>query len=199
MKNVTIFSQHGLVRFYLKQLIERFSHENGHHLEIKVFHCLKELEGDLEGGKGEVIIADMDGLSKLDKFRFVKFSKIKRREVFIFTKDNPLSSDYIDLMAGSPSFIMNKSESQDYIEKSVYNFVFNHKLFMKKNNKIDESQENRLTKRENDIFELMLSGLSNKDISKRLFISDKTVSVHKQNIHKKYQTKNLIELYLKVN
>ena len=43
----------------------------------------------------------------------------------------------------------------------------------------------KLTKRENEILDLICQGLNNRQISKELFISDQTVGVHKKNIMKK--------------
>lgn len=52
-----------------------------------------------------------------------------------------------------------------------------------------------LTKREKDILLLVRTGLKNSEISKRLFISCKTVEVHKNNILKKLNLKSTTELY----
>lgn len=46
-------------------------------------------------------------------------------------------------------------------------------------------QEHRLTKRETQILSLISQALSNKEIGRKLFISDQTVSVHRKNIMRK--------------
>ena len=48
-----------------------------------------------------------------------------------------------------------------------------------------ESQKNELTSREREILQLIAEGYTNQEISELLFISSKTVEVHKQNIQKK--------------
>jgi len=56
----------------------------------------------------------------------------------------------------------------------------------------------RLTDREKDIVSCLNEGLSNKQIADRLFISDKTVAKHVQNIFEKVQVNNRVELLNKL-
>lgn len=51
-----------------------------------------------------------------------------------------------------------------------------------------------LTKREIEILRLITLALSNKEIAKKLFISDQTVSVHRKNIMRKLQVSNTAAL-----
>ncbi|MGI4815578.1 MAG: response regulator [Janthinobacterium lividum] len=51
-----------------------------------------------------------------------------------------------------------------------------------------------LTDREMSVARQLVAGLGNREIGQRLFISDKTVSAHKQNIFRKLRIGNLIEL-----
>ncbi|SEA66883.1 two component transcriptional regulator, LuxR family [Flavobacterium gillisiae] len=51
-----------------------------------------------------------------------------------------------------------------------------------------------ITKREKEILTLLLSGKGNKDIAEALDISKRTAEVHRFNLMKKLQVKNLIEL-----
>ncbi|MFA3781290.1 LuxR C-terminal-related transcriptional regulator [Yersinia sp. 1652 StPb PI] len=55
----------------------------------------------------------------------------------------------------------------------------------------------KLTGREKQILTLLMFGMATKDISDLLSISAKTISSHKINILKKYQTTSLVELYNK--
>ena len=54
-----------------------------------------------------------------------------------------------------------------------------------------------LTKREIQIIKLIAEGLNNKEISQKLFISDRTVNTHRTNIMAKMQVKNSVELVVK--
>jgi len=51
-----------------------------------------------------------------------------------------------------------------------------------------------LTKREIEILRLITLAMSNKEIAKKLFISDQTVSVHRKNIMRKLQVSNTAAL-----
>lgn len=50
------------------------------------------------------------------------------------------------------------------------------------------------TKREKEVIELLAAGLSSDEIGNKLFISEKTVNTHRQNILKKSEVKNTAEL-----
>jgi DNA-binding NarL/FixJ family response regulator len=52
----------------------------------------------------------------------------------------------------------------------------------------------RLTHREREIFELLVSGRSNDDIASMLFIAKRTVETHRQHIMKKVGARSLVEL-----
>lgn len=47
-----------------------------------------------------------------------------------------------------------------------------------------------LSKREREVFNLISSGLSSKEIAKRFFISQRTVEKHRENIRKRLETKS---------
>jgi DNA-binding NarL/FixJ family response regulator len=52
----------------------------------------------------------------------------------------------------------------------------------------------RLTKREREIFELLIRGFSNSDIASRLFIALRTVETHRQRIMKKLSARTVAEI-----
>lgn len=52
----------------------------------------------------------------------------------------------------------------------------------------------RLTKREKEILELITKAMNNKEIAKKLFISDQTVGVHRKNIMRKLGVRNTVNL-----
>lgn len=55
-----------------------------------------------------------------------------------------------------------------------------------------------LTPREQEVTQLILEGKSNKEIASSLFVSERTVEFHLQNIYNKFQVKSRIELVLKL-
>src|SRR5262249_4773993 len=52
----------------------------------------------------------------------------------------------------------------------------------------------RLTRREREIFDLLIRGHSNDDIGTRLFIARRTVETHRQRIMKKLATHSIVEM-----
>ncbi|MGM0852579.1 MAG: response regulator [Bacillota bacterium] len=53
-----------------------------------------------------------------------------------------------------------------------------------------DKEENLLTEREREVLTCLVEGLTNKEIGKRLFVSDKTVKIHVSNIFKKLNVKS---------
>ncbi|QCK15178.1 response regulator transcription factor [Mangrovivirga cuniculi] len=53
----------------------------------------------------------------------------------------------------------------------------------------------KLTPREKEIIELVIEGLSNKEIGEMLFISRCTVEQHRKNINRKLSIRNAMQLY----
>lgn len=56
------------------------------------------------------------------------------------------------------------------------------------------SVKHHLTKREHEILQLITQAFSNKEIARKLFISDQTVSVHRKNIMRKLGVSNTVSL-----
>ena len=54
-----------------------------------------------------------------------------------------------------------------------------------------------LTKRENEVLQLLAKGCTRNQIAKKLFISDETVKIHIKNIYKKLKAKNKIDALIK--
>jgi DNA-binding NarL/FixJ family response regulator len=52
----------------------------------------------------------------------------------------------------------------------------------------------RLTRREREIFELLIRGISNDEIASKLFIARRTVETHRQRIIKKLATHSILEM-----
>jgi DNA-binding NarL/FixJ family response regulator len=57
-----------------------------------------------------------------------------------------------------------------------------------------QGTDNFFSKREKEVLELLASGLSSREISKRLFITEKTVETHRRNLVDKAKVKNTVEL-----
>lgn len=67
-----------------------------------------------------------------------------------------------------------------------------------KNSRVDQNliENEELTQREIEVLKLAAKGLCNKEIAEKLFISSKTVDVHKNHIMQKLKLKNTVEMVL---
>lgn len=55
-----------------------------------------------------------------------------------------------------------------------------------------------LTEKESEILEMIIKGLTSKEMGDKLFISEHTIKKHRQNIHRKCDVRNALELFRKV-
>jgi DNA-binding NarL/FixJ family response regulator len=86
-------------------------------------------------------------------------------------------------------------QGNKYFNQAITNLVFEdfYKI-EKEGNKASRPVAQGLTKRENEVLELVAQGKSNKEVADTLFISTKTVETHKSNILEKLGLKNTAEL-----
>jgi two-component system response regulator NreC len=90
---------------------------------------------------------------------------------------------------------------EDYYSKVISDILLKHYLLTTKASQVN-TQSEPLSKRENEILTLIAEGLSNTEISERLFISTRTVESHKNHIMQKLKLKtpmDLIKVALKNN
>ncbi|SMN16671.1 DNA-binding response regulator, LuxR family [uncultured Candidatus Thioglobus sp.] len=79
-----------------------------------------------------------------------------------------------------------------YLDEHI--FASNIKDGVNINSIIADSIGNQLTKREKEILILLTQGLNNIQIGAKLFISDKTVAKHRENIMRKSHSNNIAQL-----
>jgi DNA-binding NarL/FixJ family response regulator len=100
------------------------------------------------------------------------------------------------MMANGAGGYLLKNASRQEILKAINEVLCGNKFFSFEAGKNYEAalkqQQHlpKLTHREKDIIRLIITGLSNTEISKKLFISIDTVNTHRKNIYQKLQVKN---------
>lgn len=93
--------------------------------------------------------------------------------------------------------ILTVAEGQRYISEDIKELItarMIHPDFESPAAKLNE-----LTKREIEVVEMLRDGLSSKQIAERLFISNRTVEVHRYNIFRKLKVNNVVSLVKLVN
>lgn len=96
---------------------------------------------------------------------------------------------------GALDFIRKPIDEEILLERIQEAFIFESGL-RKDLQKIEDKllMFNALTNREQQVFELVSSGETNKKISRKLKISEKTVEVHRSNVMKKINAKTISQL-----
>jgi DNA-binding NarL/FixJ family response regulator len=88
------------------------------------------------------------------------------------------------------------SRDELWMDANVMSKILNSLLPL---GKFKRSLNDKLTKKEKEIVELVLEGLSNKQISEKLFVSENTVKNHLAKIFSKLQVSNRLELVLRLS
>lgn len=77
-----------------------------------------------------------------------------------------------------------KEYYSDQLKYHLYSEVFHEK----------RSNSTVITKREKEVLQLIANGMTNKEIGKKLFVSDHTIISHRKNLIEKFSAKNTAEL-----
>lgn len=191
MINVLIADDHKMVREGLKRILE-FDGEisvvdeadNGQECLQKIRSC-----------KPDIVLLDinmpvMNGIETLEVIR----KKKPKTKVLILTVHNEIEYLLRAVDIGIDGYILKDSDSQELIRavNSVYSgekFIqpsliplLNSKLIARD---LDVEKMDRLSKREIEVLKLVAVGMFNKEIGKKLGISERTVKNHMSSILKK--------------
>ena len=156
----------------------------------------------------ELSIPDQDGLSLIQHIRKEK-PEIKILVLSSYTDSKLVRNAMIN---GADAYVAKKSTFRELVyaieevkEGNTYigdGLRTSPAAFKKKENPVKIKREyndtftlkQKLTKREQEILELITQGKSNKHIGKELYISFQTVGVHRKNIMKKLGIRNTVSL-----
>jgi len=157
-------------------------------------HC-RTIMDDVVKGMPDVLIMDIDlpGKSGIDAVIELKavFPEIKILMLTVFEEDEKI---FAAIKAGANGYLLKKDPPQKILDaikelsegKASMNGLIAKKVmeyFHKK--KTPDVAEFNLTKREHEILELLIEGLSYKEIASKCFISPETMNSHIKNIYQK--------------
>lgn len=187
--SVMIVDDHTIVREGLKTLLDL-------QVDIKV---VNEADSGLDAIKAvekfhpdvilmDLIMPEMSGIQATQKIH-EQYPEIKIIALTSFLEDDKIIPA---IQAGATSFLL-KDVSPDALIEAIHaafrgesrlNPQITRKLMenVQVNPKAENAQTAVLTNREMEVLRLVADGLSNKDISSRLFISEKTVKTHVSSI-----------------
>jgi len=146
----------------------------------------------------DLIMPVMDGFSAIDKILKIH----SETKIIALTSYHDPQLVNRAIKTGVKGFLL-KDVSSDELYKAIRN-VFEGKLVFSQSTKelihhtIHETQAiDTLTSRENEVFNLLLEGITNPEIANKLHISRATVKVHVSHIFGKLSVCNRIELMKK--
>jgi DNA-binding NarL/FixJ family response regulator len=200
---LAIADDHELFRNGLKELLKK-------HNDVEVVTCVGDGKEFLEVLKKnpsldivllDITMPNMDGFEVLNQIKSINTSI---KPIIISMHDE---GNYIAKCAkkGAYSYLL-KNTDQDELIKVIRIVNEGKKYFSPKisekmiNYMSDQTiSENILSKKEQEVLELISKGLTTKEIALRLFVSSRTIETHRSNIIKKLEVKNTAELIKKAS
>lgn len=193
MKKILIVDDHPVVLMATKILLEK------HH-----YHVVGEATNGVDALKmiklhqPELVIIDiylplLDGLEVIER---AKKSGYKSR---FFVLTSQAKNQYLNrcVSVGASGFL-SKEKSTDMLIFGVNTILSGYGFFPDTVNSTELNKENDisiLSERELMVFKDLALGLSNKEISNKMFISTKTVSTYKSRIFEKLNISKLVDIY----
>jgi len=201
---IILVDDHEIVRDGIKSLL--FNNEN---IEIiGEASNREELLKSLKSNTPDLIIMDISlpGKSGIEITEELteEYPAIKVLILSMFTEEEFI---FNSIKAGAKGYLPKNSKQED-LERAI-NIIQNGEEFFSplisevvmksyirkiRNEKNINSNQNNLSARELEILKLVAEGISNKEISEKLFISIRTVETHKSHILQKLNLKSTVDL-----
>ena len=207
--NIVLADDHVLVRDGIKALLE----DEQDIVVIDEASDGREALKVIEKNKPHLLIVDIR-MPYLNGIEVVQEIKQRHPDVKTLVLSMHDSEEYVlkSIQAGADGYLLKGASKEEFL-KALHTVASGGKYFagdissiliknLNSNGHILKSPtasvEFNLTKRERQILDLVLEGLSNKEIGEQLDISKRTAEVHRFNLMKKLDVKNLMELANKV-
>lgn len=164
----------------------------------------------------DIRMPEMSGIETVEKLTELSVASksimlsMHDSDEYILQSINAGADGYLLKDAGKEEFLKalsTVSKGNKYFSGDVSSILVKNLLNNGNSKKVDETEEKSsenvkqsknnpfdLTKRENQILKLAVSGMTNKDIASELEISKRTTEVHRFNLMKKMGVKNVLEL-----
>lgn len=177
-KTLVIAEQSEIIRKGLVHLIEGM----GLFSTIREMGCFANLEENLTRLNPDVLLVNpsLVNADLLSQLQQISPKELRIAAIVYSLFDDELISLFDEVVM----VVDNRSKLQKKLSGLI------HKAAVRKN----EKAENALSSRELDVLKLLVQGMSNKEISDKLFISTHTVISHRKNITQKLNIKSVAGL-----
>jgi two-component system, NarL family, response regulator NreC len=200
MYRIIIVDDHEVFRLGLRTVIN----QNTDAVIVGEAENGKALIDLLESVECDLILLDLsmpeqNGFFVLETIK-IKYPAIKCLILSMYTDENRIKKALSYDIAGyvhKEDIAINISKAISEIQSGKNYFSDNIQKFILSNyHKISDSRNimNQLTKREGEVAELVVAGLTTLEIAEKLHISNHTVQFHRSNILKKLDLKNTVDL-----
>lgn len=189
MSLITLLEDHSIVRDGLRYLLE----QDGHRIEAE-FGDPDALFRQMDGLKSDILITDLD-------FANYKFTAIlehpacitERFRTIVLSMHTGPNVVRQAIRLGIAGYVSKGRGAQELLS-AVQAVERGQPYFCDEARKAADSRSPHITPRERDVLELLVAGLSPKDVAEKLGISDKTVYVHRINLLEKFKARSMFEL-----
>ncbi|MBO9596039.1 MAG: response regulator transcription factor [Niabella sp.] len=202
MNNLTkllIVDDHELIRSGLTYLL--LQPANNKSFSIIEASCIAEAKEKILNQSPAVILLDYrlkDGTGD----ELVLWAKTSRLSIPIITLSNYAEIFYIEKMrsCGARGYLLKDVSGAEL--HSAINAVLNGRTYFPVLDQANKNavhfgnskEQTKVTNRERDVLMLMMENCTTDQISRKLFISKRTVETHKQHLLKKFKVKNSVSL-----
>lgn len=143
----------------------------------------------------DVRMPGMGGLRLLEQLR----SQGYRTPTIILTGHGEISMAVQSMKSGAFDFLEKPASPQVILDRVQDGLRLDREMREKsKESRVLEEQVSQLTRREREILDLLIAGESTRGIAERLFISERTVEKHRENLLAKMAAHSMIELIRRV-
>lgn len=210
--NVVLVDDHVLVRDGIRALLEdqekiKVINEASNGIDaLKIVEVLNEPAVLIV----DIRMPEMNGIEVVNEIN----SKYKHKAIKTLVLSMHDSEEYVvkSIQAGADGYLLKGSSKEEFIKALnkvasgdkyfsgdvsgaiMNNFVVGSSNITSQSNGEPKENPFKLTKRERQVLELVLQLKNNKEIAEELKISKRTVEVHRFNLMKKLQVKNVMEL-----
>jgi len=196
-------------RLCREELVLILSQENGLEVVGEAVNGIQTIDL-IDGLKPDVVLVDIslpdiDGIEVILPIR----QKSPHTKVLVFVPTVDESTVFKLLKAGAKGYFSDDSAASDvpkaiktmhrgeiWVARRVVSRFVEREAFADSNRENMPSTQGTLTQREQEVLRLLATGITNKEIAQDLFISEKTVKTHVNNIFKKLNVTRRLQAVL---